>query len=73
MKKCECPELGATPMGLESWYSEEEKSGMNHAPNKCKGTNRILQYDRGNKKLYLCSCCHLFGDKLLDTKGGDTK
>lgn len=59
--KCECPEKGtATNKYL---YSPEEYSGMTHEPKKCKGTNDIRLYKRDNKKLWLCSCCYLFGDK----------
>ena len=60
--KCECPEEGAVPLEREHKYSKEEKSGMNHKPNKCKGTNNIKKYRRGDKELYLCSCCNLFED-----------
>lgn len=62
--KCQCPEF-ADATSNEWMYSEEEKSGMNHQPNKCKGTNEIKKWLRDGKELYLCSCCNLFGDELV--------
>ena len=59
---CECPYKVRVEKWLETLYSEEEKSGMNHEPNKCKGTNNLKQYIRNGKRLWLCSCCCLFGD-----------
>jgi hypothetical protein len=60
--KCQCPETSKVSPEREHLYSEEEKSGMNHKPGECKGTNDIKKYRRGDKELYLCSCCVLFGD-----------
>lgn len=64
--KCQCPEKGVTPPERESMYAPEEKSGMNHEPNKCNGTNEIKLYERDGRKLYLCSCCYLSGDKEIN-------
>jgi len=64
--RCECPAVSSVPKSRESEYSKEEKSGMNHKPNKCPCTNEVKKYKRGNKILYLCSCCHLTGDILLE-------
>ena len=61
--KCECPFKGNAPSYMEDFYSEEEKIGMNHKPNECKCTNDLKQYIRNGKKIWLCSCCCLFGDK----------
>ena len=63
--KCQCPILGYVSTERESQYTKEEKSGMNHKPNKCKGTNNIKPYKRNGKKLYLCSCCYFGDDKLI--------
>lgn len=60
--KCECPEEGFVPVGNEHQYLPEEKSGMNHEAGKCKGTNDIKLYKRGDEELHLCSCCWLLGD-----------
>mgnify|MGYP001587406960 CR=1 FL=1 len=60
--KCQCDSLAQVEQEREHLYSDEEKSGMNHKPNKCKGTNNIKKYRRGDKELYLCSCCDLFED-----------
>ena len=65
MNKCECPEKGYTPLERQSMYSPEEKSGMNHLPNECAGTNEVKKYRRVDKEMYLCSCCNLFGDELI--------
>lgn len=62
---CQCPEKSEVPPEREHLYSEEEKIGMNHEPNKCKGTNEIKQYKRGDKEIYLCSCCNLSSDVIL--------
>ena len=60
--KCECPEKGIVSPEREFMYSRKEKVGMNHEPNKFKGTNNIKLYKRENEKLYLCSCCNLNRD-----------
>ena len=62
--KCQCPLESNGGLGI-GWYSPEEYSGVVHKPNKCKGTNEIKLYERNGKKLYLCSCCVVFGDRLL--------
>ena len=65
MNKCECPIKASVVMKDEGMYSEEEKGGMNHAPGKCKGTNDIKLYKRGDKELNLCSRCFFLGDEAL--------
>lgn len=66
--KCQCPETGEVSPERESMYSEAEKSGMNHKPYECKGTNEVKQYERQEKKLWLCSCCNMPGDKEIKNK-----
>ena len=61
--KCECSERGEVSPDKEIQYSDAEKSGMNHEPNECKGTNEIRTYIRDGKELNLCSCCY-FPDLL---------
>ncbi len=63
--KCECPFESNVPIEAQMLYSEEEKSGMIHEPNKCNGTNKIRRYRRGEEELYLCSCCNLPGDEPI--------
>jgi len=64
--KCECPTKGVLKEGMESWYDEElELPFVNHKPNECKCTNELKRYKRGNKKLWLCSCC-VHGDILIE-------
>lgn len=60
--RCQCPETGSVSSEAKCLYSKAEKSGMNHLPNECKGTNNIKLYKRGEKFLYLCSCCNILGD-----------
>src|SRR3990167_4274456 len=64
-EKCECPENGVVGPNMERLYSDEEKSGMNHEPGECIGTNNLCLYERDGKKMFLCSCCHLSGDKRI--------
>jgi len=66
--RCQCPEEGFVSLEREHEYKYEEKSGMNHKPNKCKGTNDIKKYRRGDKELYLCTCCYLAGDVEITIK-----
>ena len=66
--KCQCPEKGEVPVYREDQYSDEEKSGMNHKPNECKGTNEVKLYVRDEKKLWLCSCCNVMGDTELNPR-----
>jgi len=61
--RCECPERANVMPNMIDWYSKEEKLGMNHEPNKCLCINRLKQYKRRDKILWLCSCCHLPGDE----------
>ena len=67
--KCQCPELAKVLPEKEHLYSEKEKSGMNHKPNECKGTNELKLYRRGDgTTLWLCSCCTSFGDVIITLK-----
>ncbi len=65
-RRCECPARGEVSTQRSTLYSEEERPGMNHAPNKCHGTYQLAQYRRGNRVLWLCSCCNLPGDVLVE-------
>ena len=73
--KCQCPDTAdANKMIYPLDFSKEEKLGMFHEPNKCKCTNDLKLYKRGNKKLWLCSCCHIFGDEEVENnKNYETK
>ena len=66
VRRCECPTKGFVYPSDESMYSEEERSGMNHKPNECQGTNEVKLYKRGDRKLWLCSCCYLGGDEEVN-------
>ena len=66
MSRCECPERSRVSKHFEFMYSEEEKIGMNHEPNECKCKNDLKQYIRKGKKLWLCSCCELLEDELVE-------
>lgn len=61
--KCECPELSVLKEHMKMFYDPElELPFVDHEPGKCKCTNKIKAYKRGNKILYFCSCCKLLGD-----------
>ncbi len=62
IQKCECPIDDNVTGTMEKFYSEEEKSGMNHKPGECKGTYDLKRYKRDDRKLWLCSCCSFSGD-----------
>lgn len=64
--RCECPEYGEVSGGDYSLYRVEEYKGMNHEPNECLGDYKVKQYSREGKILWLCSCCDLSGDFLLE-------
>lgn len=67
--KCECPDTGKLHDGMEGMYdSVFELPFVEHNPGECKCTNGIRLYRRGNKDLWLCSCCSLGSDKLIDTR-----
>lgn len=58
--RCECKGKSRVPKSREYMYSENEKIGMNHEPDKCKCTNNLRQYWRNGRKIWLCSCCVIF-------------
>jgi len=60
--KCQCPETANVSPDMEHMFQEEEKAGMKHQPNKCLGSYQIGKFKRGEKELWLCSCCSLTGD-----------
>ena len=63
-KRCECNEEWKVGVGMEDLYDGElELPYVNHKPNKCKCTNRLKQYIRNGKIVWLCSCCCLSSDK----------
>jgi hypothetical protein len=64
--KCQCPETGNVSPEDEFMYSKEERTGMNHKPNECKGTNDLKLYERNGKKIWLCSCCFIPGDTEIE-------
>lgn len=68
MPKCDCPTTTSVPLDA-SWYEPEEYKAMNHQANECPGDYMMGLYEREGEKLYLCSCCHLGGDILLEKVG----
>lgn len=58
--KCECPGDNMKNFNSPGLYLEEEKIGMYHKPNKCKGTTGLKKYLRRGKEIWLCSCCNIF-------------
>ncbi len=67
-RKCECPDDSMNNRNPPSMYSMEEQNGRCHKPNKCPCVNNLKQYMRGNKKLWLCSCCNQSQDKEIKRK-----
>lgn len=66
---CQCDETGVLHPSMASWYDPvSELPFVRHQPNQCKGTNELQLYQRGNKKLYLCSNCCLSSDKKIVSK-----
>ena len=64
--RCECPDRGSvSDLMKRMWYSKAEYSGLNHEPNQCYCTNELALYQRGDKKLWLCSCCYRIGDERI--------
>ena len=67
MSRCECPYNEVISKEREHLYSDEEKvNGLNHKANECKCTNNLKQYIRCGKIIWLCSKCHMFGDKEVE-------
>ncbi len=66
MKRCGCPSKGVMYPGQELEYNLiTERPYVNHEPGECKCTNDLALYEREGKKLWLCSCCWLSGDKRI--------
>ena len=66
VKKCECPDDCMDNPNPAFMYLEEELIGMYHKPHECKCTHGLKLYERDGKKIYLCSCCNLTGDKEIN-------
>ena len=64
--RCEC-NMDSTLSPSEAYkYDEDtELPFVNHKPNECKCRNDLRQYIRDGKKIWLCSCCCLFGDEEI--------
>lgn len=61
---CECPHEGFLNPDIKNLYhSELESPFVIHPPGKCECTNNLRLYNRGGKKLLLCSICTILGDK----------
>jgi ribosomal protein L37AE/L43A len=64
MPRCECPD---DAIGMpESLYSEEELPGRVHKANKCPCTAGLRKYLRDGKEIWLCSCCNMPGDNVIE-------
>lgn len=64
--RCQCPEEGVRNPVVRHLCSDEEWAVAAHAPGECRGTLRLAKYQRGDKILWLCSCCNLSWDVRLD-------
>jgi hypothetical protein len=65
MNKCECSKDSSNNPNPKYMYDKKEWIGMYHKPNECKCKNELKQYLRYNTKIWLCSCCVMFGDKPI--------
>lgn len=63
--RCECPNDSMNNIMPASRYTEEEQSGRQHAKGKCPCIAELKKYKRGNKILWLCSCCTLGNEVLV--------
>mgnify|MGYP001563278603 CR=1 FL=1 len=62
--RCECPSVVTISL-LKAWYLPEEYKTMSHEAGKCPGDYLVKKYQRGDRTLWLCSCCHLSTDMLV--------
>ncbi len=69
---CQCPDDSMDNPNPPSAYLDEEQNGRCHEPNKCPCTNDVFLYKRGEQKLWLCSCCNLSGDILVDNQRNES-
>jgi hypothetical protein len=66
--KCECPDKGVLNPAIASMYDPyAELPFVEHAPGKCRCTNDLKLYRRGEKTLWLCSCCITTKDYEVET------
>jgi hypothetical protein len=63
--RCECDQDSRNNPNPRSAYFKEEFKAMKHAPGKCRGDYLLRLFDRGGKRLTLCSCCNQLGDRLV--------
>ena len=62
--RCECPDdVVGPPIIPELYDSVTELPFVVHRVGECQCTHRLRRYRRGDKTLWLCSCCHLLGDE----------
>ena len=65
--KCECDQEGqANPMIAHLYDPDTELPFVRHQPGECRCTNDLKQYERDGKVMWLCRCCWLPDDKLVD-------
>lgn len=67
MPVCECNHVGIRVKAFDCLYTRAENKAREHQPGQCIGTIGLKLYNRGGKKLWLCSCCNLVSDKLLQS------
>lgn len=65
MDKCQCQYIGDVSEDRLNEYNEvTERPYVNHAPDKCRCTNDLAFVD--GKKIVLCSCCYVGGERILE-------
>ena len=60
--RCECDQDSRGNMNPGTMYGPEERKAMRHAPGECPGDYGVKLYQRGDRQLWLCSCCNLGRD-----------
>lgn len=69
---CECPTYGTDAALVRAFGIEpEEEKALDHPEGACPGDYDLTLYRRGDKELWLCSMCCLFGDVRISINSVD--
>jgi hypothetical protein len=65
--RCECDKEGILRTGMGWKYDEKtERPFVNHKPGECKCVNDLKKYMRKGKVIWLCSCCTLGNEEVIE-------
>lgn len=66
MSVCECDFVGfVEPERLCEYDAETERPFVNHKPHECLCTNNLRLFRRGDRTIWLCSCCNTSRDERI--------